>query len=259
MDLHFDLISDLHIDDSALSLDMTPTSPICVVAGDVARDRVTLRQTLHDLGKCYHTVMFIDGNEEHRHGLENLNHSYETLATDLADIPNLIYLHDQVVIINDTAFIGTNGWTNFDFSPSFTIEESQKGVQDHYDITESAVNGIMLSSFYDTRYLENSVRRLQTHLDVKNIVIITHFVPQGTLLINDPDINSNYRINTSTNSHMARCRALDTENKITTWCFGHYHQAVDQYLHGIRYICNPRGRPGTPWCREPYFPTRITV
>ena len=259
MNLHFDLISDLHTDEAALAWEGKPTSAMCVVAGDVARDRQQFLTTLRNLCQAYQTVLFIDGNEEHRWGLENLNQSYETLTADLAGIDNLIYLHDQVVIINSTAFVGTNAWTSFDYSPRFDINECQRGVQEHYDISESAVNGIMLSSFYDTRYLENSIKRLQTHVDVRNIVIVTHFVPRGELLEHDPDINSNYRLNTSVNSHIHRCLEYDTENKIRTWCFGHYHQPVDAVQGNVRYVCNPRGRHGTPWHHPVYNAKKISI
>jgi predicted phosphodiesterase len=61
------------------------------------------------------------------------------------------------------------------------------------------------------------------------------------------------------NSHLAQAIKEDTENKIKTWCFGHYHKPVDQQLHGINYVSNPRGRGDTPWCQPAYYPRRITV
>jgi hypothetical protein len=53
MTFAFDLISDLHID-TWKDFDWTgqATSPYCVVAGDVTRDRAELLAALEHLGQC---------------------------------------------------------------------------------------------------------------------------------------------------------------------------------------------------------------
>ena len=51
----------------------------------------------------------------------------------------------------------------------------------------------------------------------------------------------------------------DTEMKISHWCFGHYHGAVDQNVNGIRFVNNCRGRGDTPYRQDAYFPKRIDV
>ena len=52
----------------------------------------------------------------------------------------------------------------------------------------------------------------------------------------------------------------DTENKVKTWCFGHYHNPIDQHQNGIRYVNNCRGRveDSSVWT-PPYYPKRIVV
>jgi hypothetical protein len=61
------------------------------------------------------------------------------------------------------------------------------------------------------------------------------------------------------NTHISRAIDEDTENKIHTWCFGHYHRPVNQTLGGINYLCNPRGRGDTDWCQRAYYPQRIEI
>jgi hypothetical protein len=51
----------------------------------------------------------------------------------------------------------------------------------------------------------------------------------------------------------------DTERKISTWCFGHYHGMVDKTVDGIRFVNNCRGRGDTPYRQDAYFPKRIEV
>ena len=68
MTFAFDLISDLHVE-TWDTFDWTgqATSPYCVVAGDVARDRQRLLDVLTHLGQCYPGgVFYVDGNEEHK-------------------------------------------------------------------------------------------------------------------------------------------------------------------------------------------------
>ena len=86
MSFAFDLISDLHVEYWPGSLDWADqaTAPYCVVAGDVARDRQRLLDTLDHLGQCYPGgVFYVDGNEEHRDYLHDLGASYQGLARDL--------------------------------------------------------------------------------------------------------------------------------------------------------------------------------
>jgi predicted phosphodiesterase len=52
---------------------------------------------------------------------------------------------------------------------------------------------------------------------------------------------------------------VDTEQKIDTWCFGHYHGKVDQYRNGVRYVNNCRGRSNTQWSQFVYHPLRVVV
>ena len=54
MSFAFDLISDLHAETwSEFDWTGQATSPYCVVAGDLARDREVVVNTLRHLGTCY--------------------------------------------------------------------------------------------------------------------------------------------------------------------------------------------------------------
>ena len=90
MTFSFDLISDLHVD-TWPRFDWTgiATSPVAVVAGDIAMDRNDLVEVLSHLGKNYQAVFYIDGNDEHTNYLDNLTYSYADLVTRLEKIPNL--------------------------------------------------------------------------------------------------------------------------------------------------------------------------
>jgi len=261
MTFAFDLISDIHVE-TWDQFDWTgqATSPYCVVAGDFARNREQLLGALEHLGKCYPGgVFYIDGNDEHKDYFHDIGASYRDLYKDIEAIPNVVYLQDHVVIVNGVALLGTNGWWTYDFDPSMDVEFSVQAIQDHYGVDNAAAVNITGVAYNDAAYMINSVHKLQTHSEVRAMVLVSHTVPAPWLISHDPDLVGNWRYNGMGNSYISNVLSKDTENKIHTWCFGHYHRPVDRDLNGIRYVSNPRGRGNTSWCQPAYYPQRIVI
>ena len=260
MQFAFDLISDLHVE-TWDSFDWTgqPTAPYCVVAGDVSRDPEIVMETLEHLGKQYAGVFYIDGNDEHRYYLEDLGSSYRVLSEAIEGIKNVVFMQDNVVIVNGVAILATNGWWTYDFSTNFSVEESQEWFQDYVQISNASVNAITGVAYHDAAYIINSVHKLQRQRDVSSIVIVSHTVPAPWIIKHDIDLADNVRFNTMGNLHIQRALDEDTENKVKAWCFGHYHKSVDRDFSGVRYVSNPRGRGDTTWQQNPYFPKRIEI
>ena len=260
MTFAFDLISDLHVETwNKFDWDQQATSPFCIVAGDIACDHSTVSEILTHLGKCYQGVFYIDGNAEHRYQLENLNQSVHSLQQTLTKIPNVVYLQDNLIIIDGVAIIATNGWWSYDFDLTLDMDQSVAWFKDQYKVSGNAAENITTAAYNDAAYLMNGIKKLQTHPDVKSIVVITHTVPAAWLVEHDIQLVNTWRFNTTGNPHMSLALAQDTENKIKIWCFGHYHQSVDRIVNGIRYTNNCRGRGDTEWCQRPYYPKRIEI
>lgn len=260
MTFAFDLISDLHVE-TWDNFDWTgqPTSPYCVVAGDVSRDHDTVAQTLDHLNQCYAGVFYIDGNDEHRFNLEDLGSSYRNLKNKIDGTNGVVFMQDNVVIINGVAIIATNGWWSYDLDPMIDYEVSQQWYQNYTQSTRSVADAITGISYHDASYLTNSIKKLQTHQEVRSIAVVTHTLPSAWLCNHDPDLADSPRFNCMGNPHMQMCLDEDTENKIRVWAFGHYHRPVDREFAGIRYVSNPRGRGNTPWSQPAYYPKRIEI
>ena len=111
MEFAFDLISDLHLETWPSETDWSgmATSPHCVIVGDVCRDRTKLTQFLRHMGNCYQGVFYIDGNDEHKSYMGELGESYRDLHHKIARMANVVYLQDNVVVVNGVALLGTNG------------------------------------------------------------------------------------------------------------------------------------------------------
>jgi hypothetical protein len=155
--------------------------------------------------------------------------------------------------------LATNGWWSYDFDPDIDVEQSMAWYQEYLQLSSSSATAIIGVAYHDANYLSRSVQKLQTHQEVKKIVIVSHTLPAPWITSHDLDLVDTWRYNLLGNQHMDLALDADTENKISTWCFGHYHKNVDQDYAGIRYVSNPRGRGDTPWCQQAYYPKRIEI
>jgi len=260
MQFTFDLISDLHVETwDDFDWTFQATSPYCVVAGDVSKDRKLLAQTLKHLGECYQGVFFIDGNDEHRDSLDNIGQSYKDLRRYVDKFKNVVFMQDNVVVVNGVAFLAVNGWWSFDLDPTINQEKTVDWFHARYGVSDNVAPQITSMALNDAAYLHHSIKKLQTHQDVKSIVIVSHTVPSASLIDHDLELEGHYRFNTSGNPHLAAALAADSEGKIKTWCFGHYHRSVDRVINNVRYVNNCRGRGNTPWSQPAYYPKRIIV
>jgi len=256
----FDLISDLHRETwSGFDWSGQPTSPYCVVAGDIARDRALVVDTLEHLSECYQGVFYIDGNDEHKDYYDDLSQSYLELAALVNSIPKVVYMQDNVVVVNGVAILATNGWWSYDFDPSLDVDQSVAWLQERENISQSVAMSINGIGYHDAAYMINSVSKLQTQNDVRAIVMVTHTVPAPWIIAHDLELIDTWRFNCMGNQHIASALQEDTEHKIKAWCFGHYHKSVDQVVDGIRYVNNCRGRGNTPYGQIAYYPKRITL
>lgn len=257
----FDLISDLHVDSYPGEFEWwgQPTSQFCVVAGDVSQDHDRVREVLEHLAQCYRGVFYIDGNTEHQINYDALDFSYKNLIDTLSGNDAIVYLQNNLVVVNGIAILGTNGWWTWDFDPHADYHMSQQWFQEKTQTLPTTPGIIASMATTDAKYMINSVKRLQTHQDIKRIVMVTHTVPGSRFVDHDIDLAGTYRINCMGNSLVHQAVAVDYERKIQHWCFGHYHGSVDQTINGIRFVNNCRGKYRTPYSKAVFQPLRIEV
>jgi UDP-2,3-diacylglucosamine pyrophosphatase LpxH len=258
MQLSFDLISDLHLDNKPIDFTGLPTSSICVVAGDVAEDQNSVTDFLSHLSKCYQQVLYIDGNSEHKYNLLDIEIGQTTLKHSINQIKRVQYLYDDVVVVNGVAFVGTNGWWAFDFDSKTDANLVAQWYQSVIGVPCDPEQ-IVATSINDAAYLVHTVEKLQVHPEIQQIVVVSHTVPLPELIAHDVELEGSYKFNVMGNCLLDAVRTVDTESKISTWCFGHYHGAVDKNINGIRYVNNCRGRVGTNHWQYAYYPKKITI
>lgn len=256
MNISFDLISDLHLLQDDFDWSGQATSQFCVVCGNVSADRAVLKSVLTKLSQCYVLVMYVDGNLEFSHDLQNIEQDYRKFKRQISGIKNFNYLYDNILVLNDVAFVGANGWWNFDFAaPQDTNEVIDWYTQQN--LTPSEPDKILEAAMNDVSYLMNSIEKLQRNNQVKKIVVCTHSVPRPDLISHDMELQSDHRIHVLGNQWLNEIRRVDFHKKIHTWVFGHYQNPVDRILEKVRYVNNALAVETSPYL--PYYPKKIFI
>jgi len=229
MSVGFDLISDLNVTNIAeFNWEGKPTSLYCLVPGNISSDLNIVNKVLLHLSKCYQGVFYIDGKLENP-SLMDRDHIIQRFTESVSTIPNLIYLHNNVVVVDGIAIIGINGWSDY---PSSTDDDTFQLKSYRYD---------------DLIYLERTTQKLQLHPDVKKIIVMSNSVPSLELYFGEiPNIDV-HEIGLHT------VLEADTEQKITHWVFGSHNKIVDTIKDNINYINNPK------FDSAPYYAKRITL
>lgn len=257
---NFDLISDLHIDQwpesNKIKWRGLGTSLTCVVAGDISQDRKITRDALYELSDSYNQVIFVDGNHEHKGRYDTIKENSDWYDSICNKRTNITYLYDSSCIVNNTAFVGTNGWWSFDqLEPTISRLEQIDHFCSKEDVPHHVAIDIWDHAAENAEFLAKVVGHMNEINKVQEIIVVTHTCPRKDLFVIPErcDITDATKL---TNSMMSDVLAADTLGKITTWCFGHYHSLLDLEKDGVRYVSNPRGRPEDA-LSQVYFPKLI--
>lgn len=224
----FDVISDLNLTrNDEFDWSGKPTSLFCIVAGNISQDMTVVAKVLTKLSTCYHGVFFIDGSEEVC-DVEFRDETVDELQKICSAIRNVVYLHNNVVVVDGIALVGINGW--FKNYPSRDITEEFR---------------IKCNRYEDINYLEKTLEKLQIHNDVRRIILISNCVPATDLYFGEvkPDADI-------APSHVL---SRDTEHKVSHWIFGTYKKEVDITKDNVNYVSNGK------FSKNPYYAKRIEI
>jgi predicted phosphohydrolase len=230
MKIGFDVISDLNlIPDEEFNWEGKATSLYCIIAGNISNDLRTIHQTLNYLSKFYQGIFYTAGALEYE-GAPSIPIRTEEIVKICKTIRNIAYLHNHVVVIDGVAIIGTNGWyaTNF---PNILVSPEE----------------IEIERYEDLGYLGNTIEKLQLHLDVKKVIIVSHSVPGQDLFFKE------YPQSIHEIPSLQLALVKDSESKIHYWIFGTYGKTVDIVINGINYVNN------SYYKRNPYWAKRIEI
>lgn len=227
MKIGFDIISDLNLK-SGDTFDWTGknTSLYCIVAGNISSDLGLISLVLNKLSHLYQGIFYIGGSLEYEGATDAHKRAME-INKLCRKFRNVAFLHHNVVIIDGIAILGANGWS---------------GNVKTDDIVEIAKHEF--NKYEDIAYLKTSLEKLQKHIDVRKIILVTNSVPNTELYFGEvPD-------SILDDLSISLCLESDLEKKVSHWVFGTHKKIVDTVLNNINYINNPFYKESPYWAKR---------
>lgn len=233
-----------------------PGSSVCIIAGDISDKFDDVVDVLEDASEFYDHVIFVDGNHEMRQDKNWTNGDAETTVSDtmcdlrivLKGIPNVHYLNgidDVSYRIDDTLFVGANGWYDWRCHEIRGITKLDAMIKwkTSYDSRlkfDEFSNPDTLGSIQFMN-MASAVERANANPDIKNIVMVTHTCPDQQFAKWSPNLDFNKMTPSYVNTMSDLVLKADTQNKLKLWVFGHIHNRINVDVDGIRYINNSYG------------------
>jgi len=240
IDIGFDVLSDLNLEpNDSFNWHDKPTSLYCILTGNISTDMKTVTQTLVHLSQQYQGVFYTPGTLEYETSRTNINERTSQLVTLAQKVPNIVILHHNIVIIDGVAVVGSNCWE--------TAHEPGTSIS----IDDLKYNQYRLD---DMGFLHKTIEKLQRHLDVKKIVLVTNGVPNENCYFGEvPDY-------VATQTPLDTVLNADSESKVTHWVYGSYNKPVQATLilprkNDIQAVSNPLEGKNV----KQFNPTRITI
>jgi hypothetical protein len=256
MTITFDLISDLYLNDiDDFSWEGKSTSLFCIVAGNISADRDVLFEFLDELKDYYECVFFVDGELEHKSFNGNFAKSYKNLEEGIDEIDRVVFMHENIIVLNGVTLVATNGWTTFDFGGRVGVDENIRFLTERGILDEVHANEIFKMAITDQHYMYNSIETCQTLEDCENIIVITNTVPVKDFIEHRDEYAGTILGDISGNTGLVQCLTNDKASKVKAWIFGKFEDELDFVKNNIRYVSNPgKGRS-----LDTYFPKRISI
>ncbi len=178
------------------------------------------------MSRFYQGIFYVPGLAEYKTCVD-YNLRTKELAGLVKKLPKVALLYHHVVIIDGVAVLGVNG---------FSADNPD-------DIDIQLIN----ARLEDIAYLNKSIQKLQTHLDVKRILVISACIPGKGLYFG--------KLPQHVDDHIYPdfCLQSDTEMKITHWAFGSVDTVSTTVQYNVTYINNPYSKGA------PYWPKRISI
>jgi len=257
--MKFDLCSDLHINHYApfqWNIVTPSEADTLIIAGDLSENLENNANFLLDAKQYYKNVAYVDGNHDSyqigkfQNERKSVSENEKYLA-DVAARDGWYYLLTNDLIIDDTVFIGNNGWYDWNagdarYNRGIYREAWKQYMSDSrlikFDLDEP--DGL---AEREAKILSDKVLQYDKDDKIKNIICVTHTLPILDVLTvkkekSSADVAWNMLGGSFYNSHMENVNELSTKVKI--WAFGHTHFNHDITRDHTRFICHPRGYPG---------------
>ena len=203
---------------------------------------IRFRNFLKYCSEDFPHVIYVAGNHEFYHG--KFYQGIDTLREECSAFPNVHFLENNSVTIDDIIFVGGTLWTNCNNRDSLTMWGLHQRMND-YAIIKNDRDGYRRLSTADTvqrhdqtlDYIETVVANASPD---KKVVVVGHHAPSIKSIhpryLNDREMNGGY--------YSALDDFILKYPNIALWTHGHVHNPFDYMVGNTRVVCNPRGYEG---------------
>ena len=259
------LISDVHLEFGNCFFENKENAEVLILGGDImiAQELHDFKEPLNDLEKSllgkrgvavtmyreflqrcsdqFKHVLYIAGNHEFYHGKYPAGMDY--LREEVSHYPNIRYLENETVEINQVSFIGSTLWTDFNKGDPTTIAFIAGALNDYRQIRRNDLNYRKLMPEDILKVHKESLKYISTTISNdpnKTYVVLGHHAP--TKLSTKPKYEKDFHMNGGYSSDLTEF--ITNHPQITVWTHGHTHDAYDYMVGNTRILCNPRGYLG---------------
>lgn len=277
------LVSDLHLEFADLEIKNTESADVLVLAGDIltaqelhdfpAEDEPTIQingMTRRDKAKMYRDflqrcsqefkhVLYIAGNHEFYNG--KWAQTITTLRNECAKFPNVHFMENDTVVLDDITFVGGTLWTDMNRGDPLTKQIVESSMNDYRTIrVESRGYGRLRPDDTLGRHVQtlDYIRKTVDGDPTKKYFVVGHHAPSK--LSTKPRYEKDVHINGAYSSELSEF-ILDRP-QILVWVHGHCHDNFSYTIGETRIHCNPRGYVGYERSTQeldPYYPQIIEV
>lgn len=241
--------SDLHLEfyspDEKLVLPTMPDDKdtVLILSGDIVlAKQVSIHEYFFvNCSDRFRDVIYIMGNHEY-YGT-HIGTGLEKCKDFLRQFENIHVLENEVVEIDDVAFVCATLWSDFDKKDPFTIWSAQNMMNDYKKIRcgptsepwKHKFSPITASNifFHSKQFIFNNIEDYKDN--GKKVVVVTHMGPSYQSV---PDHFKGSSLNGAYVSELSE-EIIDSSPDI--WFHGHTHTSFDYFIGDTRIICNPYG------------------
>lgn len=245
-------MSDIHIESGKLYWRVPECSDVVVIAGDLWNGHLTLswlEEMAPIIGK---PIVYVPGNHCF---WDNDLKLWPAYARKFCANIGVHFLYNDVVEIDDTVFLGTTLWTDFNALGNQPLKMIQaQGVMTDYKYIHNGdrlitADDILAEHHQARQFLETQL----AHYAGRKRCVVTHHAPTRHSL------DAKHAESKYTPFYVNDLQGLMLEHGPDVWVHGHIHSSVQYFVGETMVISNPRGHQdkGPPaWNRE-FHPERL--
>jgi predicted phosphodiesterase len=236
--MKINLYTDLHLEFNPKKITIKSNADVIVLAGDICNLTYLepLRELLQSVSK---PVIYVAGNHEYyNHDRLPMSVLDETVRKYLTNyLPNVHYLCNESVVINNVTFYGGTMWTDLNKSNPNVMEVVNQAMSDYdYIFTEEGrlTPTDTISMHNEFMFgLKNTIYTQTTN----KLVVVSHHAP-----IYKPNPRFGFD-NVSYAYFSTEAESIMLDNKIDLWLHGHTHQSYEMMVGDTKVVANAHGYP----------------